>query len=290
VHIRRTDKVTSSEAKLHSIDEYMMHVERFCDWRLGAGWQQKQKAAAAQAAAATTAPMAAAAAASDGAAAAAAQTNTTTSVASDQTAGRCTVYLATDEPAVVEEIKSRFGHIHVITNKVALDTGAVSVRDSVNGAMGIYDDTMHLAAADLLVGTFSSQVSRLAYEVAAVNGSQPTDPSLHYHSVDSIWYFGGMRKYEFCTTHDFSVAGEIVVGAGQHVLCDVIFPFKQGRMMCGLVQPGADAKPVNVPPAILGPCRSFQKNGYRSVLPAYMQRPNATLALQPAVIALQPQQ
>jgi hypothetical protein len=127
VHIRRTDKVTSSEAKLHSIDEYMMHVERFCDWRLGAGWQQKQKAAAAQAAAATTAPMAAAAAASDGAAAAAAQTNTTTSVASDQTAGRCTVYLATDEPAVVEEIKSRFGHIHVITNKVALDTGEAFV-------------------------------------------------------------------------------------------------------------------------------------------------------------------
>jgi hypothetical protein len=52
----------------------------------------------------------------------------------------------------------------------------VTARNSVNGAVGIYDDTMHLAAADFLDGTFSSQVSRLAYEVAAVNGSLPTDP------------------------------------------------------------------------------------------------------------------
>jgi hypothetical protein len=65
--------------------------------------------------------------------------------------------------------------------------GSVTARNSVNGAVGIYDDTMHLAAADFLVGTFSSQVSRLAYEVAAANASLPTDFSLHYHSVDSVW-------------------------------------------------------------------------------------------------------
>jgi hypothetical protein len=63
----------------------------------------------------------------------------------------------------------------------------VDARNSVNGAVGIYDDVMHLAAADFLVGSFSSQVSRLAYEVAAVNGSMSTNPYLHYHSVDSVW-------------------------------------------------------------------------------------------------------
>lgn len=112
VHIRRTDKVTSAEAKLHSIDEYMMHVERFCDWTLGAGWQQEQKAAAEKAAAAP--PVTAATASSS---------NATAAVVSEQTHDRCTIYLATDEPAVVKEIEDNFGHIHVITNKVALDTG-----------------------------------------------------------------------------------------------------------------------------------------------------------------------
>lgn len=69
----------------------------------------------------------------------------------------------------------------------------------------MYDDTILLSSTDYLVGTFSSQVSRLAYEIALVNGSssQPavTDPSLHYHSVDSMWYMGGMQHYEYCTTH-----------------------------------------------------------------------------------------
>jgi hypothetical protein len=110
VHIRRTDKVTSAEAKLHSIDEYMMHVERFCDWRLGAGWQHKQKAPAGVAATAQGGPSGS-------------DVHADTAVVNDKAPGRCMVYLATDEPAVVKEIESRFGHIHVISNKVALDTG-----------------------------------------------------------------------------------------------------------------------------------------------------------------------
>lgn len=46
-------------------------------------------------------------------------------------------------------------------------------RYSTAGLLGVYDDIMHLAEADLLVGTFSSQVSRLAYEVKLVNATAP---------------------------------------------------------------------------------------------------------------------
>jgi hypothetical protein len=248
VHIRRTDKVTSKEAKHHSVPEYLAHVERYCDWKLGSGWQERaQQHSQGDAGAVEAAPGQQQPASAD-------------TVSSP----RCSVYLATDEPAVVKEIQENFPHLHVITNPVALATGALTVpwhsnsgarckqymehticsltacirlvsagrgcrshpvvplplcrhnalpaaagdtkhRNSKDGGQGVYDDTILLSSTDYLVGTFSSQVSRLAYELALVNGSssQPavTDPSLHYHSVDSMWYAGGMQHYEYCTTH-----------------------------------------------------------------------------------------
>jgi hypothetical protein len=52
----------------------------------------------------------------------------------------------------------------------------------------VYDDIIHLANADLLVGTFSSQVSRSAYEMSQVNHTHLTaDRAFSYHSVDSMW-------------------------------------------------------------------------------------------------------
>ena len=96
VHIRRTDKVTSGEAKLHSVDEYMSHVERWCDWKLPPGWQER----------AVSKPSA---------------DNMTLS----NTADRCSIYLATDEPEVEEDIRERYQHIHVITNPV----GVTGTRD-----------------------------------------------------------------------------------------------------------------------------------------------------------------
>lgn len=119
VHIRRTDKVTTAEAKLHGVQEYMMHVERYCDWKLGAGWQES---AAAAVAAATTAQI------NTGPS----ESNITAPV-SGQKQDQCTVYLATDEPAVVNEIKQKYGHIHVITNQVALETGEQRPAECLQG-------------------------------------------------------------------------------------------------------------------------------------------------------------
>ena len=90
VHIRRTDKISSGEAKLHSVPEYMSHVERYCDLVLPSGWQQRAQSA------------------------------------EPGNSRNCTIYLATDEPAVSKEIQENFPHIQVLTDPVALETGALS--------------------------------------------------------------------------------------------------------------------------------------------------------------------
>lgn len=59
------------------------------------------------------------------------------------------------------------------------------VRYTSAGVIGVYDDMMHLAAADFLVGTFSSQVSRVAYEIKQITGPE-IDASFAYHSVGEL--------------------------------------------------------------------------------------------------------
>jgi hypothetical protein len=105
VHVRRTDKITSGEAKLHSVPEYMSHVERYCDWKLGPGWQRQQQQRARQP--------------TD------AQTSAPDTALTQLHGPKCTVYLATDQPSILEEIQTHFPHIHVITNPVALATGVL---------------------------------------------------------------------------------------------------------------------------------------------------------------------
>jgi hypothetical protein len=104
VHIRRTDKL-EHEAQLHKPQEYMMHVERLCDQQLPSGWQeralqqQQQQQQQQQPA--------------DSAAAAGVVRRS-----------ECSIYLASDAPAVAAEVKQAYRHIHVIINDAALQTGA----------------------------------------------------------------------------------------------------------------------------------------------------------------------
>jgi hypothetical protein len=97
VHIRRTDKL-DKEAQLHKPEEYTTHVERLCDQRLPSGWQeralqQQQQQQQQQAAASGGAQH-----------------------------SECSIYLASDEPAVAAEVKQAYMHIHIITNVDGLQT------------------------------------------------------------------------------------------------------------------------------------------------------------------------
>jgi hypothetical protein len=93
VHIRRTDKL-EQEAQLHKPEEYMTHVERMCDQQLPSGWQER-----------------------------ALQQQQPAGATGAVRHSECSIYLASDEPKVAEEVKQAYRHIHVITNDDSLQTG-----------------------------------------------------------------------------------------------------------------------------------------------------------------------
>lgn len=114
VHIRRSDKVAWGRSYLHVVEEYMTHVERYCDWRLGPDWwvkklqHEKQQAQmlAEQQHKQEQADQVAASGAESGA-----------------SPPGCVVYLASDEPAVLEEMREYYPHIQVVANPLGLETG-----------------------------------------------------------------------------------------------------------------------------------------------------------------------
>ncbi|WIA15574.1 hypothetical protein OEZ85_002201 [Tetradesmus obliquus] len=318
VHIRRTDKL-AAEAKLHRVDEYMRHVEYLCDMRLASGWQQRalklwedqQQQQQQQRQQQQQMNLAAATAAGDGlagasaggtapgtvdAAAAAAAAAATAGASGDQASGgassggrkqqhyECSVYLASDEPAVAQEARERYKHIHVITNNMGLRTSSVSVRYSSEGFVGVYDDVVYLSQCDYLVGTFSSQVSRLAYEISLVNSTLGgADRTFAYHSVDSMWYFGGMTGFTRCAATDFTSQGRVIVRAGQKLHCGTIHEFdgNSGHEMCTLYGSGAK---LQLPPGFVVDCPA-QESSYRSILPEHMRRPPPAAAAAAAAAA-----
>lgn len=92
----------------------------------------------------------------------------------------------------------------IVSATLVWAAGMMNTRWSQQGLAGIVNDLLLLSSTNFLVGTFSSHVSRLAYELAQVRGGEAgtpaLDPSLNYYSLDSMWYFGGMRPYELCSS------------------------------------------------------------------------------------------
>lgn len=93
VHIRRSDKLTD-EARFHDDDEYLRQAELFCDQHLPSGWQQSARAQRERPDAGGAVPP------------------------------RCSVYIATDDPGAVDDIRASHPHLHVMTNPHGLETGA----------------------------------------------------------------------------------------------------------------------------------------------------------------------
>jgi hypothetical protein len=150
--------------------------------------------------------------------------------------------------------------------------GSVASRYTSEGFVGVYDDIIYLSFCDYIVGTFSSQVSRMAYEVSLVNNTLGSpDRTFAYHSVDSMWYYGGMTGFTRCAARDFTDQGKVKVKAGQSLTCATIHEFDQftGYAKCKLI--GAQIE-VKVPPGILIDCPAAD-NKYRPILPKYMWPP-----------------
>ena len=238
VHIRRTDKVTAGEALQYEVDEYMQHVETFCNAKLPSGWQKQNKSASGS-------------------------------------RKECVVYVATDEPQILQQVKEGYPHIRLVGDsdvaKVAADQAG---RNSFSSLQGTYDDVMHLSSADLIVGTFSSGISRLAYEIMQHKNSV-IDASFDYQSLDSVWYFSGQSYSRYCLTTDYTQKSQYELVEGDELLCDVIVPNVNGTLVCTSKRLGIEVK---VPSGSIdwcsNPSEPFQ---FRNILPSYMSRPSETL-------------
>ena len=100
-----------------------------------------------------------------------------------------TVFVATDDPAVLSEIKAaRYArNYRIVGNAASASSASRATRWGPDSLRGVASDLFFLSRADFLVGTFSSQVSRLAYEMRQVVGplTPSADASLRFHSVDA---------------------------------------------------------------------------------------------------------
>lgn len=75
------------------------------------------------------------------------------------------IFLASDDPKVIDEARSKYPHYDVIGDPEIAKVAAVSTRYTDSSLNGIMLDIDLLAQCDFLVCTFSSQVCRVAYEV-----------------------------------------------------------------------------------------------------------------------------
>lgn len=110
------------------------------------------------------------------------------------------VYLATDDPSVVQGAKDTYPEYEFYNNIAGAEVAAVSSRYTDASLEGLLQDVFVLAHADYLVGTFSSQVSRLGYELAQ---TLQVDGISKAHSIDSGWYFGGWIPFQQCLVEDY---------------------------------------------------------------------------------------
>lgn len=102
------------------------------------------------------------------------------------------VYLATDDPAVLEQARKSFPHYHFYGDVQVAKSASLGRRYSTESLKGIILDIHMLSRTDYLVCTFSSQVCRVAYELMQ---QSYVDASDRFHSLDDIYYFGGQRDH-----------------------------------------------------------------------------------------------
>lgn len=109
-----------------------------------------------------------------------------------ETVERKRVYLATDDPGVLNEAKAKYPEYEFISDNEISKSAGLTQRYSDLSLRGVVTDIELLSDTDFLVCTFSSQVCRLAYEIM---NYKHTDASQRFRSLDDIYYFGGQEEH-----------------------------------------------------------------------------------------------
>lgn len=103
-----------------------------------------------------------------------------------QTVDKRRVFLATDEPLVIEEARRNYPHFHFIFDP---DVARMAINRSLESSLnGILTDVHMLAMSDHLICTLSSNVCRLAYEMMQ---AMHLDATNRLRSLDDSYFFAG---------------------------------------------------------------------------------------------------
>uniref|UniRef100_A0A4W5JJN2 Alpha-(1,6)-fucosyltransferase n=1 Tax=Hucho hucho TaxID=62062 RepID=A0A4W5JJN2_9TELE len=102
------------------------------------------------------------------------------------------VYLATDDPSLLQEAKTKYLDYEFISDNSISWSAGLHNRYTENSLRGVILDIHFLSQTDFLVCTFSSQVCRVAYEIMQ---TLHPDASSFFHSLDDIYYFGGQNAH-----------------------------------------------------------------------------------------------
>lgn len=103
------------------------------------------------------------------------------------------LYVLSDEPKVIDELHTLVAKnpslpkIAIRTNEDSLESGSTTRRNSFDSLKLLLNDLAIARQAQFFVGTFSSQVSRLVYEMRQIPF---TDPFEFVGSLDDGWYYG----------------------------------------------------------------------------------------------------
>ncbi|XP_077075648.1 alpha-(1,6)-fucosyltransferase [Siphateles boraxobius] len=132
------------------------------------------------------------------------------------------VYLATDDPSLLQEAKTKYADYEFISDNSISWSASLHNRYTENSLRGVILDIHFLSQTDFLVCTFSSQVCRVAYEIMQ---TLHPDASAFFRSLDDIYYFGGQNAHnqmaiyphQARTPEDIPLEpGDVIGVAGNH--------------------------------------------------------------------------
>ncbi|CAH0560168.1 unnamed protein product [Brassicogethes aeneus] len=134
----------------------------------------------------------------------------------NETVKKRRIYLATDEPRVIQEARTKYPHYEILGDPSISKTAAISTRYSDSSLFGIVFDIHMLSMSDYLVCTFSSQVCRVAYEI--MQNYYP-DASARFRSLDDVYYYGGQNAHNVVAVlaHEPKRAGEMSINVGDSI-------------------------------------------------------------------------
>jgi len=190
LHIRRSDKV-GTESSYYPVEEYM----RWIDYRFRVKQRQLDRATA-----------------------------SVQSTHQPPPEIHRQLYVATDDPTVVEELRSKYPNYEVYSNSIGSATAQLTTRYSDASLLALLVDIHVLSTVDYLVCTFSSGVSRTAYELMQV-GHADGDKSGRYHSLDFGYVLPRQQDQEVVAVEAHHITGdyrfpELEMEAGDTIVVD----------------------------------------------------------------------